>query len=487
MTAQYGLLTPVWADTDVATATSDEALLYAMLHVEAAWAETLAEAGAVPQHSAAAIRSLCERQADPRTAAVDPAYVAAQGAGGGNPVIPMLSEVRRALAAEGASDAGLHVGATSQDILDSALNLVVRTAAATIAERIRRSCDAAAAHAQEHRDTLCVARSLTQPALPTTFGLRAAGWLDGMREAAEALQEAVRTLPLQWGGAVGTQAALADRLGPAAARDLTDALGRKLRLPVARPWHTQRQPLLDVAAGLGAVTSALGTVAADVLIGQRPEIGELREPSAPGRGGSSAMPQKQNPVLSVLIRSASQAAPAQLATLYQAAANAVDERPDGAWHAEWPALAELLRLAGGAAARADELLTGLHVDPERMRANLEAAGSGVVSERLLAHVSPVYPGGKPALQEAIKTAVTTGRPLREILERGLTAQAPDHPGPEGSPDPTGPPHTDDGSAAREAALASLPDLLDPSAYLGRAGEFVDEAVDSYREIRSTWT
>lgn len=467
MTGQYGLLSPIWADTEAATATSDEAVVYALLHVEAAWAETLAAADLAPTASARAIRRLCDEQADPDTALIGPGVLAAGGVGGGNPVIPVLAEIRRALAARGESDAALHRGATSQDVLDTALNLIVRTVVAGITAQAVRIGDALAAHTQTHRNTLCVARSLTRHALPTTFGLRAAGWLDGVREAVSALHRAVDGLPLQWGGAVGTQAALADRHGPEAAAQLTDRLAGRLKMSSARPWHTQRQPMLEVASALAGVCAALGKVAGDVLFAQRPEVGELAEPSSAGRGGSSAMPQKQNPVLSVLIRSAAQAAPGHLATLYGAAAAAQEERPDGAWHAEWPALAELLRLAGGAAARADELLTGLQVFPGRMRATLDGAGEALLSERLMQHLPEVLPGGRETLQAAVRTSVSEGLSLRTLLEEELN-QAPQ-------------------SSARATALASLDDLLDPAQYLGRAGEFVDAAVSDFQEIRSMWT
>ncbi|WP_261623820.1 lyase family protein [Nesterenkonia marinintestina] len=467
MTGQYGLLAPVWADTEAAAATSDEAVVYALLHVEAAWAETLAAADLAPEASARAVRRLCEDQAVPHAAPIDPRVLAAGGVAGGNPVIPLLGEIRRALADRGGSDAALHRGATSQDVLDTAMNLIVRTVAAGIIARAIRICDALAAHAQTHRGTVCVARSLTRHALPTTFGLRAAGWLDGVREAVSALHRAVESLPLQWGGAVGTQAALTDRYGSGGASELTDQLADRLKMPSARPWHTQRRPMLDVGSALTGVVAALGKIAGDVLILQRPEIAELAEPADASRGGSSAMPQKQNPVLSVLLRSAADAAPGHLATLFGAAAAAQDERPDGAWHAEWPAVSELLRLAGGSAVRADELITGLRVFPDRMRETVDDAGEALLSERLMQHLSSVLPGGAQAVQEAVRTSLADGASLRGLIEAQLRSADP-------NPD-------------REAALDALDDLFDPAQYLGRADEFVDSAVADYQQIRSAWT
>lgn len=466
MTGQYGLLSPVWAGTEAAEATSDQQVLGALLRVESAWAETLADAGLAPSASAQAIRSIAEQQKDSEQPPFDPGALAAAGVAGGNPVIPLVKEIRRLLAQENVSDAALHRGATSQDVLDTALNLVIRQAVRGISQNVLRLCDALASHALTHRTTLCVARSLTQHALPTTFGLRAAGWLDGIRHTAVSLHNAVEALPLQWGGAVGTQAALTEWHGPERAAELTDHLAQRLGMPSARPWHTQRQPLLAVASALAGMLSALGKIAGDVLLQQRPEFGELREPTIEGRGGSSAMPQKQNPVLSVLVRSAADSAPGLLATLYTSAATAQDERPDGAWHAEWPALCELLRMAGGATQRSAELLEGLQVFPHRMRGNLQIAGDTLFSERLMVRIAPLLTGGRSAVQDAIERSAIDQVSLRALIAHLLRAQEP--------------------SPQRDEALDRLDDIFDPAEYLGRAENFIDHAVDDYEQMRSTW-
>ncbi|MGJ9406061.1 lyase family protein [Nesterenkonia aurantiaca] len=456
MTGPFGILSPVWAGTPTARLMSEESILRAMLRVEAAWAQALADAGEAPAESAAAIAAISQ---DPERAGINVKDIASQSPGGGNPVIPMLGAVRGALAATGDSDAALHPGATSQDILDTALMLLCREAAAVLLTDARRAGAALSRLSQDHRGTLCVARSLTQHALPTSFGLRCAGWLDGLTHSIRRLELAATALPLQWGGAVGTQAAQSDALGAQQTAALSTDLAARLGLcPMPRPWHTQRQVILDLGSALAGLLAALGKVAGDVLTLQRPEIAELREPAAPGRGGSSAMPQKQNPVLSTLIRSAALAGPAQLSTLYLAAAAAEDERPAGAWHAEWPSLVELTRLSGGAAARAAELFEGLVVRPDAMAANLRLSGDAVLSERVMARMGGSFPGGRPALQDLVRRSAVEAVPLRGLLQESFGAAI---------------------------TAAELDQLLDPHQYLGRAQEFIDAAVSDFHRHDGT--
>jgi 3-carboxy-cis,cis-muconate cycloisomerase len=231
-------------------------------------------------------------------------------------------------------------------------------------------------------------RTLTQHAVPITFGLKASGWLAGILDAAEALREVRAGLPVQVGGAAGTMAAtteLARSAGlddPAAvAMGLADELAAALGLAARTSWHTSRRPVTVVADTLVTATDVWGRIASDVATLGRPEIGELAEPAVSGRGGSSTMPQKQNPVLSVLIRRAALTAPGLAATLHTAAALAVDERPDGAWHAEWATLRTLARQAVVAASQVTELVTGLQVHSERMAETVVAARDVLLAER----------------------------------------------------------------------------------------------------------
>ncbi|HXD29283.1 MAG TPA: lyase family protein, partial [Arthrobacter sp.] len=290
--ADFGLLEPAWAGTPVAAAASDTAVAQALLDVEAAWVGVLADAG----HCPAAVADAVDAAAD--ASLYDLADVARRSAGGGNPLIPLLADLRAELKATGAADAAgtVHRGATSQDIVDTALMLVAARAGAAIRADLATAAAGLARLARTHRGTVCVARSLTQHALPTTFGLRAATWLSTLVAAGRRLDAALGTLPLQWGGAVGTLASLTDQLsseddGGAPVPDLVTALAARLGLAdPGTPWHTNRMPVTGLGAALADTVAAAGTMAADVLTFSRPEIAEVSEPRAPGRGGSSAMP-----------------------------------------------------------------------------------------------------------------------------------------------------------------------------------------------------
>ena len=298
----------------------------------------------------------------------DVADVAVRAQGGANPVIPLLADLRSQVAALDTAGIGagtaVHTSLTSQDVLDSALMLLCRGAVRGLLAELTATTAALAALAEQHTDTLCVGRSLTQHSLPFSFGLKAAQWFHGLAAAARRLE--ALEFPVQTGGAAGTLAAgtvltSGSGLSPL---DLSDRLAAELGLAaVPAPWHTNRLAVTSLGDALAAVTDAAGKIAADVLFLSRPEVAELAEPRAAGRGGSSAMPQKQNPVLSVLVRSAALQAPGHAAQLHLAAANFNDERPDGAWHSEWPALRQLLRLGLGAAVQLRELAEGLQVFP----------------------------------------------------------------------------------------------------------------------------
>ncbi|WP_433383813.1 lyase family protein [Actinoplanes sp. CA-142083] len=338
---------------------TDASVVEAMVRVESAW---LAARG---------------HKSDLK-AGFDVRALAAETEGGGNPVIPFLKLLR---AANPSVATTLHTGLTSQDVLDTALVLQSRETCAFLAKALGRQVVALAQLAERHRGTRMAARTLTQHAIPTTFGLKAAGWLQGVLDARDALNGAA-DLPIQIGGAAGSLAAPTALAGsPAAALDLVSATAAVLGLPARPPWHTARAPFTRVADAFVTCTDAWGKIANDVLLGSRPEVGELSEAPAEGRGGSSAMPNKQNPVLSILIRRAALAAPPLAATMHTAAANAIDERPDGSWHVEWATLRTLARRTAVAADQTAELLEGLRVDAARMAATLTAARPGIDAER----------------------------------------------------------------------------------------------------------
>lgn len=460
--ADVGLLSPVTAAPLVAALTGDQAVLAAILAVESGWALVLEDAGLAPAGSASVVAAA----ADARR--YDPAGIAWQAQGGGNPVIPLLAELRRHVTALDTSQVGalraVHVSLTSQDVLDTALMLVARNTIGAVLADLKKTTAALAALAQAHGDTLCVGRSLTQHSLPFSFGLRAAQWFHGAAAAGRQLENL--ELPVQFGGAAGTLAAgtVLTSASSATPFSLADGLAAQLGLaPTPGPWHTNRLAVTSLGNALAAVLAAYGKIAADVLFLSRPEVGELAEPRAAGRGVSSAMPQKQNPVLSVLIRSAALQAPLLSAQLHLAAANFNDERPDGAWHAEWPALRQLLSLTLGAAAHMRELAEGLQVFPDAMRRNLGISGPLLLAEGVGAAVAPLLQdhdgrNGKQQLQDVVNRVLQV-----PPAEQGATYR----------------------SLLREAVPRTvltdhrLEELLDPVNYLGESAEISRRILAAY--------
>jgi 3-carboxy-cis,cis-muconate cycloisomerase len=349
---------------------TDRALLEAMVGVESAWLGALAAAGLAPGECAGADLSNLLGDDDCESIAV-----AAEG--GGNPIIGLVELLRRR--AVPAIAPWIHRGLTSQDVVDTALMLGVRAVVDHLMSQTAEQISTLSALAAAHRATPMVARTLTQHAAPTTFGAKAAGWLDGVVDAFERLGELVT--PTQIGGAAGTRAAtteLATLLGEASdPAEVSDRLVRgtatTLGLHFRSPWHTTRTPVTAAADAFVGCSDSWGRIASDVVTLVRPEIGELSEPAGANRGGSSSMPHKRNPVLSILIRRAAIAAPQLAATLHTAAALANDERPDGPWHAEWDSLRTLARRTVVAGSQCGELLAGLEVHSGRMAENLRMA------------------------------------------------------------------------------------------------------------------
>ncbi|WP_261167381.1 lyase family protein [Microbacterium sp. Marseille-Q6965] len=415
-----GLLNPVAAGRDGRV--SDAAFARALVAAEVALVRAYAAAGIAPAEAAAGATALFD-------VPIDLASLARDAVAGGNPVIPLVRTLR-----SGAPDAvrpWVHRGATSQDIVDTAMMLVARDAAPAIHGDLVRVSRALTAFALAHRDLVAAGRTLTQHAVPTTIGLRAATWDRAVQRASERLRAGTDALFAQWGGAGGTLAATVQDVGAEAASAVRSAYARELGLgELEAPWHAYRWPVTEFGDTLVQVVDALGKFATDVATASRTEIAELSEPTG---GGSSAMPQKQNPARSVLIRSAAIRAPQLAATLHLAAGLFSDERADGAWHAEWPAMRELMRLALGAASHAADLAEGLRVDAAAVAENLRATDGLIVSERLGAVL------GKERAAEIV-AAVASGADLRALLAEA--GQDPD-------------------------------ELLDPARYTGLAGAFVD--------------
>jgi 3-carboxy-cis,cis-muconate cycloisomerase len=347
---------------------SDGAFLAAMVAVEQAWLDGLINAGIAPTQARADVGE--------HLATGDAETIAAGADGDGNPVSGLKALLRARLPAQAAR--WLHRGLTSQDVIDTALMLCTRDALARIGGELTSQVQTLSGLAETHRDTPMLARTLTQAALPSTVGVKAARWLSGVLDAAEPLAGLGPSLPVQVGGAAGTLAAATELAGSVdGAIALSDLLAAALRLAPAPPWHTTRSTVTRIGDALVTCCDAWGHIATDVATGSRPEIGELAE----GDGGrSSTMPQKNNPVRSVLIRRAALTAGPLAATLHTAAATSVDERSDGAWHAEWATLRTLTRRTVIAGSHTSDLLAGLRVDAGRAAANLTAA-QGVLSEQ----------------------------------------------------------------------------------------------------------
>lgn len=397
-----GLLAPGWTGSAAASATNDQAYLRALLDAEAALTRAQAELGLAPAEAATAVTEAAH------AGAFDLRSLAERARAGGNPVIPLVADLTEAVGAE--YGPYVHRGATSQDIMDTATMLVAARALGLVLDDLSRTERALAALASEHRDTAMPGRTLTQHAVPTTFGLKAAGWRSLVLDARDRVTTVRKSLPAQLGGAAGTLAAFG-AYGASDPTGLPAAYARELGLRAPElPWHTLRTPVADLAGCLAFTAGALGKVAVDVLTLSRTEISEVVEGSG---GGSSAMPHKSNPVRSALIAAAARRAPQLAATLY-GSMTAEDERPAGSWHAEWEPLRDLLRLAGGAARDAVELAEGLRVRPEAMREHLDLTGGLIVSERLSAELAPVL--GRAGAKDLLSRLVSEGRPLSEAPE-----------------------------------------------------------------------
>ncbi|MGP3966698.1 3-carboxy-cis,cis-muconate cycloisomerase [Streptomyces sp. 6N223] len=413
--ADTGLLAPGHAGTPVAAATGDAAVLRALLDAEAALTRALTACGQAP---AAAARAVTAAAAD--TARFDARDLALRARSGGNPVIPLVADLTAAVTErDPAAAAYVHRGATSQDILDTALMLVAHRATALILADLAGAEASLARLAADHRDTVMPGRTLTQHAVPTTFGLKAAGWRWLLLDARDRLAAVRDALPAQLGGAAGTLSTF-DAFdayagtGTGAGLPVVAAFAAELGLaePVL-PWHALRTPIADLAGALAFTAGAHGKIAADVLVLARTEIAEVAEA---GGGESSAMPHKANPVHATLIAAAARRAPALAASLYGSLA-AEDERPAGAWHAEWEPLRDLLRLAGAGAHHAAALLAGLRVDAPTMRAHLHLTGGALAAEQVAAALTGRLGRvrARELLTEAAQRARDHGLPLADVL------------------------------------------------------------------------
>jgi 3-carboxy-cis,cis-muconate cycloisomerase len=439
---ERGLFDEVLARGEAWEATTSEAWLQAMLDAEAALVLALADVGAVPRELADEIAGSCS------AAGFDVALLSRRAAEGGNPVIPLVDALASAVSADAAEV--VHRGATSQDILDTAAMLVARRSLDPILADLGGCAETLAELAHAHRTTVMAGRTLLQHAVPTTFGLVAAGWMLGVDAAADRLRRVRdRTLAAQLGGAAGTLESFGTVAHEVVARFATRV---GLAAPLA-PWHTERSRVVELAGALGGAGASIGKVAADVVLLAQTELAELSE-VAPGRGGSSAMPHKRNPVAAISARASVLPVPGLVSTLLTVAQLHELQRAAGPWHAEWETLVRLLRAVGSGAAWLRDSLQSLEVDTTRMRVNLDATGGLVLAERVAIALAPLL-GRRTAgdvVTEACRRATTEHRPLLDVL-------------------------ISDGRVAGALDAGKLRELLDPAPPADTAVALVDRILD----------
>lgn len=394
---------------ELAAMFSDESVLQAMLDFETALARAEARCGVIPAQAADAITAVARLDNFDICALADAAFRA------GTPVIPlvkMLTEQVRKADAEAARF--VHWGATSQDVADTAMSLLLKRAEPILIGDLKRLEKSLADLSERHKDSVMLGRTLLQPAPPVTFGLKAAGWLASIRRGTRRLQKTFRAAAmLQFGGASGTLASLGDRGIPVA-----EALSAELGFgnPPAAPWHTERDNLAMLICNCGVLTGSLGKMARDISLLMQNEVGEATEPGGEGRGGSSTMPNKRNPTACGLTLAAAHRVPGLVASFLSAMLQE-HERGVGGWQAEWPIIASVIQSTGVAIASMAEVAEGLSVNAQKMRLNIENTNGAIFAERAMMLLAAKL-GRDVAhkiLDAAAKRSTAEGRNLFAVL------------------------------------------------------------------------
>src|SRR5271157_2656004 len=444
------LLDPLFGAAAMGEVFSDAARLQRMLDFESALARAEARCGVIPAAAAQAIASKCKADL------IDANALAIAAAVSLNPAIPLVKQLTALVAKDDPEAARfVHWGATSQDANDTGLVLQIRRAFDILEVDLAALCSGLVQLAEKHRSTPIAGRTLMQHALPTTFGAKVAGWLDAMNRHRERFAETrARVLVLQFGGAVGTLAALREK-----GLQVGEALAAELHLGLpTMPWHTQRDRVAEAATTLGLCTGTLGKIARDISLHMQTEIAEVFEPAGEGRGGSSTMPHKRNPVSAAIVLSAATRVPGLVSTMLSAMVQE-DERGLGDWHAEWETLPQIFRLTAGALRQMTTIVPHLEVDTARMKRNLEATNGLIFAEAVTMAIANHI--GKSAAHELIEEASRqvreTGRHLREVLGN-------------------------DRAVTEFLTAAELDSLFAPENYLGVAEEWVDRVIDASREL-----
>jgi 3-carboxy-cis,cis-muconate cycloisomerase len=445
-----GLYGELFVDGEMAALFEDRAALQGMLDFEAALACAQAVAGVVTEAVATAIAAEC------RAEFYDIAAIGKAATLAGNPAIPLVKALTARVAAHDPEAAKwVHYGATSQDVIDSGHARQYGAAQNLLLGRTARLAAALAGLARAHRDTPMIGRTFLQHAVPISFGVKAAQWLDPLVTFHDQCRIGGKATP-QLGGAAGTLASLGDK-----ATAVLDAFAVTMSSLGATqtPWHTQRDRIAQLACQLGILTGHLGKIALDVALMAQTEIAELAEPEAPGKGGSSAMPHKRNPVLCTLILSASKRTPGLVATMLSAMPQE-HERGVGGWHAEWPTMRELYLTAGSALAQTLTLIEGLQVFPDAMRRNLDLTNGLVMAERVSLALAESLGRGAAhhLLEDASRACVATGRHLRDLLAEDATVSA-------------------------QLSPAELDSLFDPVTYRGATDAIIDRILARYESER----
>jgi 3-carboxy-cis,cis-muconate cycloisomerase len=453
-TTSMSLLDPLFRWDALEQLFTDRARVQGMLDFEAALARSEARVGVIPKSAAAPIASKC------RAGLIDMPSLASAAARAGNLAIPLVKQLTELVAIEDVDAARyVHWGATSQDAIDTGFILQLRPALKKFEAEIDRLTDSLAALAKKHRATPVAARTWMQQALPTTFGFVVAGWLDAVLRHRERLHEAgERAIALQFGGAAGTLAALEDR-----GIEMANALGEELKLPVPDvSWHSRRDRVAEIAATLGLCTGTLGKIARDISLHTQTEIAEVFEPAGEGRGGSSTLPHKRNPVTCAVVLAAAIRVPALVSTILSAMVQE-EERGLGGWHAEWETMPELIGLTGGALHHLAETIPGLEIDAEKMRENLELTHGLIFAEAV--QMALAAPMGRSAAHEhveaAAKLAVKEHRHLRDVVKS-------------------------DPEIGKHLSAKEIDRLFNPADYLGVAGQLIDRVLKAHasRNLKS---
>ncbi|MDU9409262.1 3-carboxy-cis,cis-muconate cycloisomerase [Pseudomonas sp. zfem001] len=430
----------------------DAGRVQGMLDFEAALARAEARVGLIPSEAVAPIAAACKAEL------YDYPALAQAIATAGNSAIPLVKALGKRIAAtDPEAERYVHLGATSQDAMDSGLVLQLRAAIGLLESDLAKLADALAAQAERHIDTPLAGRTWLQQATPVTLGMKLAGVLGAVTRHRQRLSELKpRLLSLQFGGASGSLAALGD-----AGWSVSGALAQELELTLPeQPWHTQRDRLVEFASLLGMIAGSLGKLGRDLSLLMQTEAGEVFEPSAPGKGGSSTMPHKRNPVSAAVLIGAATRAPGLVATMFSAMPQE-HERSLGLWHAEWDTLPELCCLVSGALQQALLVVPGLEVDAARMRANLELTQGLVLAEAV--SIALAQKIGRDAahhlIEQCCKQAVREGVHLRAVLG-------------------------DNAEVSAQLSAAELDSLLDAAHYLGQARRWVERAVAEHTQFSS---